>query len=125
MLIYKILTATQWADLQRVGETAGAPVDLADGFLHFSTGAQVAETAAKHFAGQAGLRLLAVEADRLGAALKWEVSRGGELFPHLHGPLRMADAAWVRALPLGPGPESGPGSGPGSESAHLFPEEVA
>ena len=117
MLIYKILTATQWADLQRVGETAGAPVDLADGFVHFSTGAQMAETATKHFAGQAGLMLLAVEAGRLGAALKWEVSRGGGLFPHLHGPLRIADAAWVYALPLGPGPDS--------NGAHVFPEEVA
>ena len=107
MLIYKILTAGQWAALQRDGETAGAPVDLADGFVHFSTGAQVAATAAKYFAAQGGLMLLAVEAGRLGEALKWEPSRtgnrGGDLFPHLYGPLWVADVARARPLPLGPG----------------------
>lgn len=113
MLIYKILTADEWQALERDGESAGAPVDLADGFVHFSTGAQVAATAAKHFAGQAGLMLLAVEADRLGGVLKWEPSRGGDLFPHLHAPLRRADLIWARPLPLGP------------DGAHLFPEGVA
>jgi len=113
MLIYKILTADQWVALQRDGESAGAPVDLADGFVHFSTGAQVAETAAKHFAGQAGLMLLAVRADALGDALKWEPSRGGALFPHLYGALRLADLAWARPLP------------PGPDGAHMFPEGLA
>ena len=112
MLIYKILTAPQWAALEQGGETAGAPVDLADGFVHFSTGGQVAETAAKHFAGQTGLMLLAVEAGRLGPALRWEPSRGGDLFPHLHAALRRADVAWVRPLPLDP------------DGAHVFPEGV-
>ena len=112
MLIYKIFTAPQWAALERDGATAGAPVDLADGFVHFSTGKQVALTAAKHFAGQAGLMLLAVEAGRLGAALRWEPSRGGELFPHLHATLRRADVAWARPLPRGP------------DGSHVFPEGV-
>ena len=113
MLIYKILTATQWAALERDGETAGAPVDLADGFVHFSTAAQVAGTAAKHFAGQNGLMLLAVEAEALGHALKWEPSRAGALFPHLYGSLLRANVAWARPLPFGAG------------DAHEFPEAVA
>jgi uncharacterized protein (DUF952 family) len=113
MLIYKILTTPQWAALERDGETAGSPVDLADGFVHFSTRSQVAGTAAKHFAGQAGLMLLAVEADGLGGALKWEPSRGAQLFPHLYGPLLLADVAWTRPLPLD------------ANGEHRFPEEVA
>ena len=112
MLIYKRLTTTQWSALERDGESAGAPVDLADGFVHFSTGKQVAETAANHFAGQAGLMLLAVEAGRLGAALRREFARGRELFPHLHATLRQADVAWARPLPLGP------------DGAHVFPKGV-
>ena len=76
-------------------------IDVADGFVHFSTAEQVAETAAKHFAGQDGLQLLALEADTLGAALKWEPSRGGALFPHLYGPLKLADVIWSRPMPLG------------------------
>ena len=102
MLIYKILTADQWADLRTRRKTDGAPVDVADGFVHFSTTAQVRETAAKHFYGKTGLRLLAFDADALGDALKWEPSRGGKLFPHLYGPLRLADAVWSKPLPLGP-----------------------
>ena len=112
MLVYKILTALQWAALERDGATAGAPVDQADGFVHFSTGKQVARTAAKHFAGQAGLMLLALEAGRLGPALRWEPSRAGALFPHLYGALRRADVAWARPLPLDP------------DGAHVFPGEV-
>ena len=112
MLIYKILTAGQWDDLTARGETPGAPVDLADGFVHFSTAAQVRETAAKHFAGQDGLRLLAVEADTLGDALKWEPSRGGALFPHLYGSLRLSDVVRSEPLPLGP-------------DGHVFPDVVA
>lgn len=111
MLIYKILTGPQWSDLQRAGESAGAPVDVADGFVHFSTAGQVRETAAKHFAGQDGLWLLAVGAEGLGAALKWEPSRGGALFPHLHAPLRLADVASARALTNGP-------------AGHEFPDDL-
>lgn len=113
MMIYKILTAEQWAALNADGVTAGAPADLADGFIHFSTASQLAGTAAKHFAGQGDLVLAAVEPARLGAALRWEPARGGALFPHLHGPLRLADIAWARALPIGP------------DGAHRIPAEAA
>lgn len=101
MLIYKILRADEFARLDRDGETAGAPVDLADGFIHFSTAAQVAETAARHFAGEEDLVLAAVAAEPLGAALKWEPSRGGDLFPHLYRRLRRSDLVWIAPLPLG------------------------
>ena len=100
MLIYKIFRAEEWAALRAEGHTAGAPVDLADGFVHFSTAEQAAETAARHFAGQDGLFLLAVEAEPLGDALKWEPSRGGALFPHLYRDLQLADVAWAQPLPL-------------------------
>ncbi len=100
MLIFKILRASEWADLRAKGETPGAPIDVADGFVHFSTAEQAAETAAKHFAGVDGLMLLAIEADDLGDKLKWEVSRGDALFPHLYGPLRLSDVAWAQPLPL-------------------------
>ncbi|WP_306113407.1 MULTISPECIES: DUF952 domain-containing protein [unclassified Roseovarius] len=100
MLIYKIFHASEWADLKANKETAGAPVDLADGYVHFSTLAQAPETAAKHFAGEEGLMLLAVEADTLGDALKWEPSRGGALFPHLYRNLHLSDVHWAQPLPL-------------------------
>ena len=100
MQIFKILRAPEWADLQAEGQSAGAPVDVADGFVHFSTAEQAVETAAKHFAGAEGLVLLALEADGLGDALKWEVSRGGALFPHLYAPLRLSDVLWSKPLPL-------------------------
>ena len=100
MVIYKILRADEWAALQAMGETQGAPIDLADGFVHFSTPQQAGETAAKHFAGAADLMLLAVDSDALGAALKWEVSRGGALFPHLYRVLRMDDVIWAKPLEL-------------------------
>lgn len=100
MLIYKIFRAGEWAALRAGGATRGAPVDLADGYIHFSTAGQAAETAAKHFAGEADLMLLAVEAEALGEALKWETSRGGALFPHLYRELRMEDVHWAQPLPL-------------------------
>ncbi|OWU72491.1 DUF952 domain-containing protein [Marinibacterium profundimaris] len=100
MLIYKIFRRAEWEALDAAGETAGAPVDLADGFIHFSTAGQARETAAKHFAGQDDLVLAAVEADALGEALKWEPSRGGALFPHLYRPLTRAEVAWTAPLPL-------------------------
>jgi uncharacterized protein (DUF952 family) len=100
MLIYKIFRGPEWADLRARGESLGAPVDLADGYVHFSTAAQAPETAAKHFAGAEGLMLLAVESERLGDALKWEPSRGGALFPHLYRALRLSDVVWAQPLPL-------------------------
>ncbi|MEB8387999.1 DUF952 domain-containing protein [Rhodobacteraceae bacterium KMM 6894] len=100
MFILKILRAPEWVDLRANGSSAGAPVDVADGFVHFSTVAQAPETAAKHFAGEDGLMLLGVEVDRLGDALKWEASRGGALFPHLYRDLQMADVAWAQPLEL-------------------------
>lgn len=84
---YKILTAAQMAVLERERVFAGAPIDLADGYIHLSTAAQVEETLDKHFAGQAGLWLAAVDLAALGEAVRWEPSRGGQLFPHLYGSL--------------------------------------
>ena len=101
MLILKIFRRHEWDAFRRAGETVGAPVDLADGFIHFSTAAQVAETAAKHFAGQMDLLLVAIDGATLGDALKWEPSRGGALFPHLYAPLDPRAAVSVRPLPLG------------------------
>ena len=100
--IYKIVPAALWREAQGEGVFRGAPVDIADGFIHFSTAAQVEETAAKHFAGQNGLLLVIVDAARLGTALKWEPSRGGALFPHLYGDLSLSDVARVEPLPLAP-----------------------
>jgi uncharacterized protein (DUF952 family) len=101
--IYKICDAASWRAAERAGEFAGAPVDLADGYIHFSAADQVAETAAKHFGGQRDLVLVAVDPDALGAALKWEPSRGGALFPHLYGKLPLTAVRWVKPLPLDPG----------------------
>lgn len=100
MLIFKIFRSDEWSTLRKSGETTGAPIDVADGYVHFSTATQAAETAAKHFAGQDDLFLLAVETDPLGDDLKWEVSRGDALFPHLYRPLKLADVTWAQPLPL-------------------------
>ena len=101
MVIYKIATLAQWREAEAVGVFTGAPIDLADGYIHFSTGAQVAETLAKHFAGQLELLLVSVESDSLGAALRWEVSRGGELFPHLYATLPVSSVLAVHEIPVG------------------------
>lgn len=98
--IYKIFRAAEYAAFQRDGRTDGAPIDVADGYIHFSTAEQVAETAAKHFAGEVGLMLLGLDAEELGDDLKWEPSRGGALFPHLYRELRSDDVQWARELPL-------------------------
>jgi len=100
MLIYKIFRGPEWAALRRDTTTTGAPIDVTDGYIHFSTATQAAETAAKHFAGQDKLFLIAVEADRLGDDLKWEPSRGGALFPHLYRDMQIADVHWAQPLPL-------------------------
>lgn len=107
--IYKICADAEWDAAVRAGSYAGSVVDRRDGFIHFSTAAQAAETAAKHFAGQRDLVLVCVMAETLGPALKWEPSRGGALFPHLYGQLPTHLAVWVKPLPLG------------ADGAHAFP----
>lgn len=109
MLIYKIFRAPEWEALAADGSTRGAPIDLADGYIHFSTAAQAQETAAKHFAGIDGLVLAAVEAETLGDNLRWEPSRGGQDFPHLYRPLRLSDVVWHKPLPV-------------VDGAHRFPD---
>ena len=98
--IYKILSRTEWAAAQAAGVFAGAGIDRRDGYIHFSTAAQAAETARLHFRGQNDLVVLDVEGDLLGAALKWEPSRGGALFPHLYGVLAIADVVAVHDVKL-------------------------
>jgi len=109
-LIYKICSEALWREAERVGVFAGAAIDLEDGYIHFSTAALAPETAARHFAGQGDLVLVAINAGALGDGLRWEPSRGGDLFPHLYGALRLDAVRWVRPLPLGP------------DGRHVFPE---
>ena len=100
-IIYKICPATLWAEAERAGRFEGAGIDKKDGYIHFSTAEQAAETARLHFAGQDGLLLVAVDTAPLGAALKWEPSRGGKLFPHLYGVLSLSAVRWAKPMPLG------------------------
>ena len=109
-IIYKIVPASLWQDAQNSGEFKGAAVDLSDGFIHFSTADQAEETAARHFAGQDGLLLVAVDDQALGDRLVYEPSRGGALFPHLYGPLPLDAVLWQKPLPLG------------ADGMHRFPE---
>jgi uncharacterized protein (DUF952 family) len=103
MRVYKIISAADWAAARRAGRMEGSDVDRRDGFIHLSTGAQAPGTFRRHFRGQQGLLILALDADRLGPALRWEVSRGGELFPHLYGPLDCASVEEVQAIDPGIG----------------------
>ena len=109
--IFKIIDAAAHQAATLKGQFMGAEIDLKDGYIHFSTAAQVAETAKRHFAGRSGLMLWAIEADRLGSALKWEVSRGGQLFPHLYAPLGMRHLIWAKPLVW-------------NGSVHVFPPET-
>lgn len=102
-IVYKIATAAEWVLAQVAGRYAGSPDDARDGFIHLSTADQLAGTAARHFRGQRDLVLVALDTRRLGPALVWEPSRGGQLFPHLYAPLDVAAALSVTPLPLGPG----------------------
>lgn len=102
LFAYKILTRPQFEQLKADGVFAGAPVDLADGYIHMSTQAQAAETAARHFAGQDDLVLAMVDLPALGASVRWEESRGGQLFPHLYGALPMSAISRTVKLRLGP-----------------------
>jgi len=99
-LIYKILPRSEWEAARAAGRFQGSAVDLADGYIHFSTAAQAQETAARHFAGKVGLLVLEVDGDALGAALRWEPSRGGDLFPHLYGDLQVDAVLRVLPAPL-------------------------
>lgn len=99
-VIYKICSASAWREAERQGVYGGSADDARDGFIHFSTANQLAGTAKKFFAGQSGLFLVAVDADALGDALRWEPSRGGELFPHLYGDLDLAALISVTNMPV-------------------------
>ena len=109
-VIYKICNAALWDAAVSAGTFRGAGIDEQDGYIHFSTAEQAVETAAKHFAGQGGLVIVAVDAAALGPALRWEPARHGALFPHLHGALPLAAVRWAQPLPLG------------ADGRHLFPE---
>lgn len=108
-LIFHMARAADWRAARAAGTYAGTAADRADGFIHFSTAAQVRESAAKHRAGEAGLVLLACDPAALGAALRWEPARSGQLFPHLYGSIPLAAVVWARPLPLGP------------DGVHVFP----
>lgn len=112
-VIYKIIDRDEWDAARACGRYSGSRDDRRDGFIHFSTAGQVRETAARHFAGQGNLVLLAIDGAALGPALKWEASRQGALFPHLYGPLRLSSA--IRSWPL---PLNGHG-------IHEFPDDLA
>ncbi len=99
-LVFKLIDRLAWRTAEAAGAFAGSAVDARDGFIHFSTAAQVSETAARHFAGQPDLLLVAVDATALGDALRWEVSRGGALFPHLYGPLPLSAVRRVSEVGL-------------------------
>lgn len=106
--IYKIAPRPLWEAAEAAGKFVGAPIDLIDGYIHFSTADQVRETAAKHFHGQDDLVLVAIDPAQLGDQLLYEPSRGGQLFPHLYEPLELSAVLWVKPLPLG------------SDGAHVF-----
>jgi len=112
MPIYKIMPRALWQQAQDKGVFDGAPVDHADGFIHFSTAAQVRETAAKHFANQDDLLLIEVDGQALGPSLIYEPSRGGDLFPHLYGPMPLAAVIAVHELPRN------------RDGVHMFPESL-
>ena len=108
--VFKLVDRASWQSAAPSGAFAGSAVDLRDGFIHFSTAEQVRETAARHFAGQADLLLVAVATESLGDALKWEPSRGGALFPHLYAPLSFDAVRWVADLALD------------ATGSHVFPD---
>ena len=103
MPVFKLLRAAEWAAFATQGRLAGSPLDLADGFVHLSTAAQVEETARRHFSGEEGLMLVALDEARLALDLAWAPSRGGALFPHLYRELRADDVLWSAPLPLADG----------------------
>lgn len=110
--IYHLAAEADWTESRQRGAYPGTPQDRSDGFIHFSTAAQVAVSAAKHRAGRTDIVLVEASAAKLGDALRWEPSRGGQLFPHLYGPLPMAAVTRTWPLPLG------------SDGRHRFPAEI-
>lgn len=112
-IIYKIVPMELWQEARSLGVFRGAPIDLKDGYIHFSTAAQAVDTARLHFAGETGLMLVAVDAFVFGDSLKWEPSRGGDLFPHLFADLPFDAVLWERPLPVGP------------DGLHVFPDLFA
>jgi uncharacterized protein (DUF952 family) len=111
--IYKICGREEWAAAEQAGVYTGSADDLRDGFIHLSSAAQVAGTAERYFAGRKDLVLVAVDAARLSGSLRWEPSRGGQLFPHLYGPLPLSAVPHVATLPLG------------ADGRHVLPEGIA
>lgn len=111
-MIYKIIDKDDWDRARSCGRYSGSLDDRRDGFIHFSTADQMVETAEKHFAGQVNLMLLAIEADKLADALKWEASRHGQLFPHLYAALNVSSVHRAWPLPLG------------ADGNHVFPDEA-
>ena len=109
-ILFKIMTVAEWRQMGQQGEFGGSAADRRDGFIHLSAAHQVRETAARHFAGQSDLMLVAVRDDSL-ADLRWEVSRGGDLFPHVFGVLPMTAVAWAQPLPW-------------NDGVHQFPQEA-
>lgn len=109
-LIFKLVDRSAWEAAAPAASFEGSAADARDGFIHFSTAAQVRETAARHFAGQSDLLLVAVDAESVGEALRWEPSRGGDLFPHLYGPLPFAAVRWSAAVGLD------------ADGRHVFPD---
>jgi len=112
MIIYKIFQPQEWQSLVDHDQTQGAPIDVTDGYIHFSTSEQVRETAAKHFANAGDLILVACDSDAMQPDLKWEPSRGGALFPHLYRQMQMKDVLWHKPLPQG-------------DAGHIFPDDMS
>ncbi|MEN3930138.1 DUF952 domain-containing protein [Microvirga sp. W0021] len=108
-MIYKICPQDLWQEAEKQGCFFGAPIDLQDGFIHFSTASQARETAAKHFSGETDLLLIAIDESRLSEQLRYEPARNGDLFPHLYEPLSLAAVVWVQPLPMG------------EDGVHIFP----
>lgn len=109
-IVYKLVTKDLWASAEKVGVFKGAPIDIADGFMHFSTSKQARETAQKYFAGREDVLLVEVSMSILSDHWQWDLSRGGDLFPHLYVDLPLDQVNWVKPLPLG------------LDGLHAFPE---
>lgn len=110
--VYKICSEALWQQAEAAGRFDGAPVDQSDGFIHFSTAVQLRDTARRHFARQGSLLLITVDTAALGESMRWEPSRGGDLFPHLYGPLPLSAVQRVEPLPLDP------------DGSHVFPAHI-